>query len=284
MRFLQIFLATLFAALLCAIGAAGADDWTVNRVSPPAMFSTDGKGWTPLTRGMDVPNSAWINTGPTGRVALRRGVDTMLIGAYSLVAVVERGSTARPNTTLHERFGDVTVDLQKRNHDQMTVKTPFMAAVVKGTKFTVSSNRRSAKLSVARGLVEVSDARGGQTARVGAGGMAQLSGARGALALSGSNTSMVDAAPTSAYGKGSTDTGTKGQSGNAGGSGNGNSGTNANSGTGNSNAGGNGNGNSGSSNAGGNGNGSSGHSNAGGNGNGNWGSSNAGGNGKGKNG
>lgn len=260
--------ALLFAALFAA-GTAFAADWTVKQVRQPASYSTDGRNWTPVTRGIAVPNAAWVNTGKHGRVLLRRGRDSMLINAGTLIAAAENGTDARPVTTLHQKFGTVTVDVRKRNYDQMTVKTPFMAAVVKGTKFTVNGNKRGSTLSVARGLVEVANLKSGQKAFIGAGGRADIASTGASVRLSGSNTSMVTSSTASTAASNS-----------AGSTGAANSG-NANAGPGNNNAGGNGNGNSGNSNAGGNGNGNSGNSNAGGNGNGNSGNSNAGGNGNG---
>ena len=243
--------AAVFSTALLTAGTALAADWTVNRVSQPALFSTDGKTWNTVTRGSDVPNAAWINTGPGGRVQLRRGRDSMIINGKSLVAAVERGRDARPETTLHHRYGAITVDVQKRDYDQMTVKTPFMAAVVKGTKFTVNGDKKGSTLRVARGLVEVANVKSGHKAYVGAGGAAEIGSTDNSVELSGSNTSML----TSSVNPGN---------------GNANANANANAGPGNNNAGGNANANAGpGNNAGGNANAGPGNNNAGGNSNGN---------------
>lgn len=297
MRLANYLAIPFFLAISCVFGAAAAEDWTVQRVNQPAQYTEDGKTWQAVTAGATVPNAAWINTGRGGRVVLRRGSDSMLVKGYSLVATAENGTDTRPVTTLHHKFGEITVDVRKRDYDQMTVKTPFMAAVVKGTKFTVKGSKRGSTLRVARGLVEVANIRSGHKAYVGAGGTADIAATDNSVGLSGSNTSMLTSSTTPGN-SGSSNTGGNGKSNsNAGGNGKGNSGSGnnnaggngkGNSGSGNSNAGGNGNGNSGSgnSNAGGNGNGNSGsgNNNAGGNGNGNSGSgnNNAGGNGNGK--
>lgn len=260
MNIIRLFATAAMLALFCAIAPAMAGQWTVKRVTLPAAYTTDGANWHTVTRDMAVPSAAWINTGVGGRVLLRRGDDSMLIDANSLVAAIEKGTDRRPVTDVRQKFGGVTVDVEPRGYDQMTVSTPFLAAVVKGTKFTVKSSATRSALSVRRGLVEVANPLSGARAQVGAGGTATINAAASAeIALSGTNTTTLTPVVP---GKGNAFGLTKDKTNNAGGNGNGN----GNSG-GNGNAGGNGNGN-----AGGNGNGNSGgngNGNAGGNGNGN---------------
>ena len=292
MKPITIIVAVITAIVVATSAAAG--EWTVQRVTQPAQFSNDGKNWTPLERGATVDNAAWIYTGRHGRLRLRRGPDTMMVGAESLLRINERGSATRPSTAIEQRFGTMTAAVRKRGYDQMTVKTPFMAAVVKGTRFTVIADEDGATLSVARGLVEVSNSRSGQRAHIGAGGSAAIGSGQGTLQLSGSNTSVVTASVTPGNGQAVGVVNGNGKAlglsnGNSGGNGNGNSGGNGNGnsgGNGNGNSGGNGNGNSGGNgngNSGGNGNGNSGgngNGNSGGNGNGNSGGN---GNGNGRN-
>lgn len=259
MRYLNILALAISLAMATTVGSALADGWHVDRVTLPAVYTTDGKTWVPVTKDMSVPNASWINTGDHGRVALSRGTDTMFIGAYSLVATVERGSDARPVSDVRQPFGTVTIDLKKRGYDQMKVTTPYMAAIVKGTQFTVTARRQNSTLGVDRGLVEVTDRLTGAVAAVGIGGLAEVDAAKSSFSLNGTNTSMTATATAqskakgNAYGLSKSKTSSAGKSkgkgasngkgsgnsnGNSGGNGNGNSG-----GTGNGNSGGNGNGN-----------------------------------------
>ena len=251
----RLFQAAIVAVALFAAQSAFADGWVVQRVTAPAKYTQDGDSWNEVRPGMTVPNSSWINTGEGGRVLLRRGTDTMLINAYTLVAAVERGTDNHPKTTLHQKFGEMTVDVKKRGYDQMDVKTPYMAAVVKGTKFSVTGTKLGSTLSVERGLVQVSNAMTGQTGFVGAGGKASIGSTDKSVSMSGTNTSMSTAS-TSAASNASTGTSNKAGSNGAAKSGN------PNAGPGNSNAGGKGKGNSG----------GNGKGNSGGNGKGNSGS------------
>lgn len=301
--------ALALCAAVLASGAALAADWTVQRITQTAQTSPDGKTWRPLERGADIADNAWVYTGRSGKLVLRRGRDTMWVDGGTLVRIDDSGTQSRPRTAIEHRFGEITVDVRKRGYDQMSVKTPFMAAVIKGTKFTVKGDKSGSQLRVARGLVEVANVISGQKALVGAGGKAEIGAGASAVEISGSNTSLVGGSATpgngkavgitegkgNAYGQTGDKTNNAGGNGKSNAGGNGNSNAVGNGNSGNSNAGGNGggnsnaggNGNSGNSNAGGNGNGggngggNSGNSNAGGNGNGNSGNSNAGGNGNG---
>ena len=53
--------------------------------------------------------------------------------------------------------GSLVIDVDKRAHPHFSVETPFLAAVVKGTKFGVNVGANSASVEVERGLVEVDD-------------------------------------------------------------------------------------------------------------------------------
>src|SRR5690606_9806762 len=49
------------------------------------------------------------------------------------------------------------VDVERRNVQHFSVQTPYLAAVVKGTRFTVVVDGRSARVNVERGVVQVQD-------------------------------------------------------------------------------------------------------------------------------
>ncbi len=157
---------SILTILFWLAASAIAGEWTVSRVTGPAVYTMDGKTWGKVKLGLNLPNAAWVNTGPQGKVQLKRGNDTIYIGSYSLVSAYKK-SVQR--TQVRQDFGTVTIDVQKRNYDHMGVETPFMAAIVKGTKFTVSSSRIDSRLSVSRGQVEVSDRRSGATSDVNSG-------------------------------------------------------------------------------------------------------------------
>jgi ferric-dicitrate binding protein FerR (iron transport regulator) len=59
-----------------------------------------------------------------------------------------------------EFFGSVSVEAQVENVQHFEVRTALLAAVVKGTTFTVVADKTRASVSVQRGHVAVTDAKG----------------------------------------------------------------------------------------------------------------------------
>lgn len=273
-----------------------AADWQVNKVRGDVTQQVGG-AWKPVGRGDTIPNDRYLKTGEDGRVGLMRGTETIEMEGNTQIRIKDAG--AELMTSVLQDFGVVSIEAERRNVQHFSVQTRFLAAVVKGTRFTVRSDATGASVQVNRGVVQVQDTvhdlvvdiRPGQEASVTSEAPLLVDGA-GAAAISvftfnGVQVSNGTTTEVSAPGNSGNSNGRSASSnpgGNAMGSaishagGNGNSassnaGGNANSAS--SNAG--GNGNSASSNAGGNGNSAS--SNAGGNGN--SASSNAGGNGNG---
>ena len=275
----------VFACLSVSLASA-ADDWVAARATTEVSYTTDKENWVRLRKGMAVPNKAWISTGPRGRLQLVRGAESIAFQPNTLASIITRGSTANRETEVVQQVGEISLEIEKRQKPHTTVQTPFLAAVVKGTRFTVQVGKRDAAVAVDRGLVQVTSFRSGERSELSAGQGARVD-AKGmtvagisqkpaitrvapsspqvpAVGSVKSGTAKSDKASSTSNGKSkaesagkSSDKDNSSSNSNAGGNGKGNSG-------------GNGNGNSGE-------NGNSSGSNAGGNGNGN-----AGGNGKGK--
>ncbi|WP_417709563.1 FecR domain-containing protein [Roseibium aggregatum] len=286
--------------------------WSVERVSGRVMVETREGETFALKRGMTVRKGWKLKTGG-GRVVVSRGKESFVVSPNSVVTLEPKGVLIKRMVVYQDR-GQVDVDVQRRWYRHFKVETPFLAAVVKGTRFSVQVGNTTASVKVGRGVVGVHDFASGERANVGAGQAAATNPSRRVgLSVSGKTRPEVQSGPKRApafetrvvknvpasnaqaraangINRGN---GTNAHSGNNRNSGvNGNSGDNGNSGnnrnSGNSNSGGNGNGNGHSGNSGNSGgNSGNGNSNAGGNGNGNSGGNgngngNAGGNGKGK--
>jgi len=72
------------------------------------------------------------------------------------VSIFDKGG-AKPYTTVKQDFGIVSVEAEVRDVQHFAVVTPFLAAVVKGTRFVVASGQSTAWVKVRRGHVEVED-------------------------------------------------------------------------------------------------------------------------------
>ncbi|THV23381.1 FecR domain-containing protein [Peteryoungia ipomoeae] len=174
---LKIALTLLFLILQSALAAAQGE-WSVANAGKQVMVTMDNQTWSPLRKGDAVPNGAWISTGPVGRAQLVRGKESVTFKPNTLASVTTRGFFFRKTDVL-QQSGELELQIEKRLRPHTSVQTPFLAAVVKGTRFTVSVSRRDARVNVNEGLVEVtsvssgerSNLKPGQSARVGTGGM-----------------------------------------------------------------------------------------------------------------
>jgi hypothetical protein len=179
-------------------------------------------------------------------VVLQHGSETVELGPDTQVQIFRRERDGF--TTVKQYFGEVTVEADVEKVRHFAVQTPFLAAVVKGTIFTVRSDDTGASVDVKRGAVAVIAVADHSSVTVRAGQEASTD-VDGTLEVSGTGTLPV---VVDANGDQVTDE-TDDSNGNNGHHGNGNSGDNGHSGEGNN---GNGNGNGGSD-------GNSGHGNSG---------------------
>jgi FecR protein len=105
-----------------------------------------------------------IRTGRNGRVLLVRGEETILVAPNSVIGLPRRRRTGLA-TTILQQAGSILLEVEKQNVKHFEVETPYLAAVVKGTQFSVTVDRERTSVSVLRGQVEVSDFKSGQIAQ-----------------------------------------------------------------------------------------------------------------------
>ena len=82
--------------------------------------------------------------------------------------------TFQGETEVVQQVGEINLEIEKRQRPHTTVQTPFLAAVVKGTRFTVKVGKTNAAVSVNRGLVQVTSFRSGERSDLGAGQRASV--------------------------------------------------------------------------------------------------------------
>lgn len=115
-----------------------------------------GGDWVTLTRGQVVPDGGRVRTESNGRVELVRGAERISLAANTEISIRDAGD--QKMTSVIQSRGTVTVDAERRNVQHFSVQTPVLAAVVKGTQFTVTYSNGQASVSVDRGVVQVQDA------------------------------------------------------------------------------------------------------------------------------
>jgi FecR protein len=183
--------ANIVAALLFLISPALAGDdgnWSVSKLTGEVWLSSADIQQASLTAEKVLNPGDTIHTGSNGRVLLVRGEETIWISPNSMIGIPKEKKDGLA-TTILQQAGSILLDVEKRNVKHFEVETPYLAAVVKGTQFSVTVGAKSTNVSVRRGEVEVSDFKTGQIAHVMPGqGAAIVLGGKPGLVLSGSGT------------------------------------------------------------------------------------------------
>ncbi|AWL94809.2 hypothetical protein ABIA00_002319 [Bradyrhizobium ottawaense] len=159
----------LVAALTLGTASAAftAEDgvWSVSKATGEVWVATDGAQQVSLNQEATLKPGNTIRTGRNGRVLLVRGEETILISPNSVIGLPSEKKEGL-STTIIQRAGSILLEVEKRNVKHFEVETPYLAAVVKGTQFSVTVGAGSTKVGVLRGQVEVSDFKTGQIAQV----------------------------------------------------------------------------------------------------------------------
>ncbi|MHA6300155.1 FecR domain-containing protein [Devosia sp. CAU 1758] len=145
----------LAVMLVCmASGSVVAQEWVASRLRGEVQLFERGQ-WVPLQRGDSVDNGEKVRTGPGGQVELVRGQESISLAASTEVEI--RDEAGRKMTSVLQRHGAVTIQAERRNVQHFSVQTPVLAAVVKGTQFTVIYSNGQARVDVREGVVQVQD-------------------------------------------------------------------------------------------------------------------------------
>ena len=145
--------------------------WTASGVQGAVFVVVDGRQMR-VRDGVGIPNDLMVVTAPGSQVRLTRNGETIDVAPDTQIVVHDR--TDKEFTHVWQYSGSVTVEANREQVKHFAVETPYVAAVVKGTIFQVSTGRTGSQTRVDRGRVEVVDFRDkqkvdvlpGQSARV----------------------------------------------------------------------------------------------------------------------
>jgi len=180
--------AVLAAASLLARQAFASDaTWHVAKSSGEVWISsTDTPQPVSLQSDADVNPGQTIRTGGSGMLLLVRGEESLLVSPNSVIDIPKDNRDGM-TTTIMERAGSVLVKAEKRKVNHFEVVTPYLAAVVKGTRFRVSAEQGGSSVEVVEGQVDVSGFRSGEQILLLPGQTAQVvASGNGSLSTSGS--------------------------------------------------------------------------------------------------
>ncbi|MEO6396065.1 MAG: FecR family protein [Devosia sp.] len=166
-------IALFLAIMLAFMVPANADDWIAAKLRGN-VFQLVDSAWQPLHRNEIVSDSRPIRTAFNGSVSFERGEETIQLGPNTEIRIHDRNG--QNFTTVEETSGTVTIEAEVQNVQHFAVETPFLAAVVKGTRFTVKSTSRGAWVAVERGHVAVEDLHSRNHVTISAGQTAEVVG------------------------------------------------------------------------------------------------------------
>lgn len=182
------FVAALTLGTVSGVFAAEDGVWSISKSSGEVWLAANGVQQASLSPEGTLKPGDTIRTGRNGRVLLVRGEETILIAPNSVVGLPAEKKEGL-STTIIQQAGSILLEVEKRNVKHFEVETPYLAAVVKGTRFSVTVGADSTRVGVRRGQVEVSDFKTGQIAQVMKGQAATVSEhGKPGLSLSGAGT------------------------------------------------------------------------------------------------
>lgn len=166
----------------CLIGSAAlAADWQIATVNGKA-YRLDGATWVRAAAHDRLALGDTVKTLGSASLTLTRAGVTITVGPSSQLRIKERQDGKF--TDVLQAAGSTDVEVDPAKHIRLAVETPYMAAVVKGTVFSVSTFKGYSETAVKRGRVAVIDVKNrlqvdvtaGQTATAGESRPLSLSG------------------------------------------------------------------------------------------------------------
>lgn len=181
--------ALCFAATTPAV--AQSREWTISEANGRVVVE-DAKGSHTATRGMVVSSGATVTTAAGSRAVMVRGPEFVTVSASSRVRVPEAAQQAGIFQILQD-WGNAMFRIDKQPKPHFGVKTPYLAAVVKGTTFSITVGAEGASMQVVEGAVEVSTDDGGARDLVRPGSVAMVAaGDRYRLTVKGEQSRVID--------------------------------------------------------------------------------------------
>ena len=149
----------LFSAPASAVGASD-QKWVVTQLSGDARVVRPGLQAASISVRTQLSPGDKLLTGPTGRATLVKGQDYIVVAPRSELRVP---TAAQPTgfTRVIQTLGTLLFKVQHTGVPHFAVDTPMLAAVVKGTTFTVTVDQQRSAIQVTQGVVQVTAVDGG---------------------------------------------------------------------------------------------------------------------------
>src|SRR4051812_40425658 len=147
---------SFFFLIATPAAAAGSPqpNWIVTQLSGDARVVHPGAQAASLKVNNQLAPGDTLLTGPTGRATLVRGGDYIVVAPHSDLRLP---STPQPTgfTPVIQNLATLLFKVQHTGIPHFAVDTPMLAAVVKGTTFTVVVDQHRSAVQVIQGVVQV---------------------------------------------------------------------------------------------------------------------------------
>ncbi|MCW3848860.1 FecR family protein [Sphingomonas sp. LB-2] len=178
----------VFAQVAHAQGA----NWVVSEAAGKVVVH-DASGDHPAKRGTVVPVGGTLTTGAASRAVMVRGKDFATVSANSRVRIPTAQQTQGGRFAVIQEWGNVVFQIEKLPQPHFGVRTPYLAAVVKGTTFSITVTADGASLQVLEGAVQTSTLDDGASEIIRPGILATVSASdRYRLSVQGQDSHNVD--------------------------------------------------------------------------------------------
>jgi hypothetical protein len=153
MQHLRSVCLTSALVLAAAGGPCFAADWRLVEVSGVVRVAAPGAEASAGHLNQLVPIGSSITTAAGGRAKLDNGAQQVVVGPNSRMTMAPPAAGGMDRVV--QSLGSALFKIDKKQKPHFRVETPLLAAVVKGTTFTVVVAPQSDSVNVAEGLVEV---------------------------------------------------------------------------------------------------------------------------------
>lgn len=161
----------VFVSLSMPADAAGGP-WTIVSVDGAAkIVAGAGAAQQPVV-GQPITAGIVIETGADGTVVLARRGDSIFVTPNSRMSIPAGLGGKEPGVL--QSLGKLLFRMESRESRDFEITTPYLAAAIKGTTFTVEVDDHAASVNVEEGLVQVTATVSGDMAFVGAGERAEV--------------------------------------------------------------------------------------------------------------
>ena len=159
MRILQLVGSVLILFASPAMAKEAVAAWTVAQKSGEVRLLRSGMQPASVNLRAALAPGDIVATGANGRAMLTKGDDYVVVAPSSRL-VLPKAQEQSGFTRLIQQMGTMLYKVKRTGVPHFEVETPMLAAVVKGTTFTVVVDQKGAAVQVTEGLVEVSSLTG----------------------------------------------------------------------------------------------------------------------------